>query len=253
MNDLRWILLGIGIFIVAGIYFWELSKNRRSIRSRVEKMSGYPDDPVSPDIRLTPKKDSNIDIKGAMDVFTSYMRQSKAEINDAVKPLPHESDDETEAEPGIKQEEPVAVDQPQEEAQHQSDIIAIYITAPTNRAFVGKAIVEAMHNAEMEFGEMDIFHYFGPDKKHANRALFSIANNSSPGTFDPENLEQFSTRGLAMFMSLPAEIGGDIAFEIMYDAAQTISESLGGELRGADRQLLDTEKIDHMRDVAGRY
>ncbi len=245
MNELRWILLGVGILIVAGIYIWEVSKNRLSVRSRVEKYSAPHEDPDSYNIQLNPKKDSNIDIKGALDVFTSYLRQSKAEINDSVRPLPEENLP-SEQEKVVNPVKTVSADP-------KSEIIAIYITAPENRKFNGDVIIDALENVDMEFGEMDIFHYYGPDKMHSTRALFSIANNTSPGTFDPDNIRQFTTRGLAMFMSLPAEIGGDIAFEIMYDTAQNISGKLGGELRGQDRQLLDSDKISRMRDIASRY
>ena len=105
----------------------------------------------------------------------------------------------------------------------------------------------------MQFGAMDIFHHYGPDKNYSSRALFSLANIHEPGTFDMENLETFSTDGLAMFMCLPAEIGGDIAMEIMLDTAQNISYLMDGELRGSDREILTTDSINELRETAGQY
>ena len=48
-------------------------------------------------------------------------------------------------------------------------------------------------------------------------------------------------------------MGGDIAFEFMLEAAQTLATSLGGELRGADHKPLDENAIDQLRVIASLY
>lgn len=54
-------------------------------------------------------------------------------------------------------------------------------------------------------------------------------------------------------MCLPAEIGGDIAFEIMLDTANNLAHQLGGELQGIDHQPLDNESLNTMRETAGQF
>jgi cell division protein ZipA len=132
------------------------------------------------------------------------------------------------------------------------EIMVIYITTESGLAFKGPDILHALESADMQFGDMKIFHYYGPDKKHATRPLLNLANIHEPGNFDIENMDRFSTNGLALFMCLPSEIGGDIAFEIMLDTAHNLAYLLGGELRGSDRKILDTEKLNKMREIASR-
>jgi FtsZ-interacting cell division protein ZipA len=39
----------------------------------------------------------------------------------------------------------------------------------------------------------------------------------------------------------------------MLDTAHNLAYLLGGELRDADRKILDTEKLNKMREIASRY
>jgi cell division protein ZipA len=250
MNELRWILLGLGVLVIAGIYFWESTKQKRNLRSRIENYPSTDKDSLS-NIRINPKKERNIDISGALATFNSYLKQSRKSTTD--------TDMDTDAvlsETGTEEYDFLddeAGDQPVQEKNKQQEIMVIYVTAESSPEFKGQDILHALESADMQFGDMDIFHYHGPDKNHATRALFSLANIHEPGSFDIDNMNRFSTNGLALFMCLPADIGGDIAFEIMLDTAHNLAYLLGGELRGSDRKILDTEKLNKIREIAGRY
>jgi cell division protein ZipA len=250
MNELRWILLGIGVLVIAGIYFWESTKQKRNLRSRVENYSPPDKDSIS-NIRINPKKERNIDISGALATFNSYLKQSRkstAEKDVGLDTIPAETDAED-----YDFLNDAAGDQPTRGKNKQQEIMVIYITAESSPGFNGPDILHALESADMQFGDMNIFHYHGPDKNHATRALFSLANIHEPGSFDIDNMDRFSTNGLALFMCLPADIGGDIAFELMLDTAHNLAYLLGGELRDADRKILDTEKLNKMREIASRY
>lgn len=250
MNELRWILLGIGVLIVAGIYLFEVFKQKRDIRSRVEKYPGFNHNGIT-SLNINPKKEKNIDISGALNAFNNYLKQARnitgqkrgnteqpgtaTRVDDIAGPASDETD--KFADSGIPEQY----------------IVVIYITANKVPRFYGNDILEAMESSEMQYGEMKIFHYHGPDRQYSSRALFSIANIHEPGTFDIDNMDAFVTDGLAMFMCLPAEIGGDIAFEIMLDTARNIADQLGGELRNVDRQPLDTGNLNDLRAIVSNY
>ena len=251
MNELRWILLVIGVVIIGVIYFWGSRKSRLDIRSRVENYPGL-DKNSLPDVKLDHGKEKLIDISGALSAFNAYLKQAR-ESTGAVEVQLHKEQDRTDN-----------TDTPADNAysgksattgpnQKEKEIIVIYITAKSPSVFKGDEILHVLESANMQFGAMDIFHHYGPDKNYSSRALFSLANIHEPGTFDMENLETFSTDGLAMFMCLPAEIGGDIAMEIMLDTAQNISYLMDGELRGSDREILTTDSINELRETAGQY
>lgn len=249
MNELRWILLGIGVLVIAGIYFLGVIKQKRNIRSRVEKYPGFNHDSIS-SVTISPKKEKHIDISGALTAFNSYLRQARAVARSEDK-KPASS----RIAPEIEEHDLEIDEQGQISRENNSEqkIMVIYIRAHSSPRFYGTDILSALKAVDMQYGEMRIFHYHGPDKKHAQRALFSLANIHEPGTFDIDKMDSFVTDGLAMFMCLPAEIGGDIAFEIMLDTAQNIARQLGAELQGADHQLLDVDGLNRMREIASRY
>ena len=251
MNELRWILLGIGIVIIAVIYFLGTRKSRLDIRSRVENFPGLDKNSLS-DIKADPGKEKLIDISGALSAFNAYLKQAREPAGPVDVQLYKDQEQVDNKDTATTDTEAGAYDTARPD-QKEKEIIVIYITAKSSSVFKGDELLHVLESANMEFGSMEIFHHYGPDKNYASRALFSLANIHEPGTFDIENMDTFSTDGLAMFMCLPAEIGGDIAMEIMLDTAQNISYLMDAELRGADHKLLTMDSINKLRETAGRY
>ena len=254
MNELRWILLGIGVVFIAIIYFWGSRKSRLDIRSRVENYPGLDKNNLH-EVKLDPEKEKLIDISGALAAFNRYLSQTR-ETKDVTTPVEvplHREKDRTDNNPAIADNTDSGTDETNGSDQKEKEIIVIYITAKPPSVFNGDEILHVLESSNLQFGTMDIFHHYGPDRNHSSRALFSLANIHEPGTFEIENMDTFSTDGLAMFMCLPAEIGGDIAMEIMLDTAQNISYLLDGELRGADHCLLTMDSINELRETAGKY
>lgn len=254
MNELRWILLGIGVVFIAIIYFWGSRKSRLDIRSRVENYPGMDKNNLH-DVKLDPEKDKLIDISGALSAFNNYLKQTR-EIKDAnvrVEIPLHRENGHTDNNHASAESTEPGIDKNTEMDHEEKEIIVIYITSKSPSVFNGGEILHVLESSNMQFGEMGIFHHYGPDKNHSSRALFSLANIHEPGTFDVENMDTFSTDGLAMFMCLPAEIGGDIALEIMLDTAQNICYLMDGELRGSDHLLLTPDSINKLRETAGQY
>ncbi len=141
----------------------------------------------------------------------------------------------------------------QTDAVQGETIIVIYIVAADGEAFSGEAIQNALLEADLQFGDMQIFHYRGQGDEFRQRALFSVANIHEPGTFDMDNMASMTTNGLAMFMCLPAPIGGDIAFEIMLDCARDLAGRLGGELCNEKHAVLDSDAVNRLRQTASQY
>jgi cell division protein ZipA len=99
---------------------------------------------------------------------------------------------------------------------------------------------------------MDIFHRHlqgDPDEP----ILFSVANILNPGTFDLGNLSGFSTRGVSLFLAMPAAIGNREAFEQMLQVAQQIRGAMNGELRDDRRNVMTAQTIAHYRQRIQDY
>ena len=127
-----------------------------------------------------------------------------------------------------------------------SDIFIIYVESSSPDGFQGQDILQSVLESGMRFGDMDIFH------RHENMTgtgdkLFSMANALNPGVFDLLTLEDFSTRSLCFFMSLPGPKQPKQAFELMLTAARKLANELGGELKDDSRSDLTGQTISHYR------
>ena len=93
---------------------------------------------------------------------------------------------------------------------------------------------------------MDIFHRTRGDAPDGE-PLFSMANLVKPGTFPFDDMDGFSTRGLALFAQLTGAPGDLMVFDEMLQAARALAESLDGELLQHDRQPLSVARVQALR------
>ena len=136
-------------------------------------------------------------------------------------------------------------DDEEEEYQGEEKIIALHITAPKEVVFTGSGVLRAVQENGMAYGELEIFHR--PAEK-GRRPVFSLANMVKPGTFDPDEMEAFTTPGITLFLRLPNPMGGIAAFDEMYDAANRIAGILHGEIRDQSRNLMSRQGAEHLRE-----
>jgi len=134
----------------------------------------------------------------------------------------------------------------QAELSQPSEVIVINVMAKQGRVFAGNDLLHILITAGLKFGDMNIFH-----KRLSNEAngpiLFSIANMLNPGTFDLNNMEEFTTMGVSFFMALPTAINNLDAFEQMLDVAQQIRGALDGELKDDHRNGMTAQTTEHYR------
>lgn len=104
---------------------------------------------------------------------------------------------------------------------HEPVVITLFVSGDIQGAILLQTVTEL----GFKFGDMDIFH------RHADTAgkgptLFSLANMFNPGVFNLDEIETFTTRGVALFMELPVASDGHKAFTMMYNAANKIAEAM---------------------------
>ena len=247
MNELRIILLLIGIAVIAFIYFWETLKQKNIQRSRVDNYHS-----TGGASQTMPAGNISVEEERELANFNLFLYRDDTPARTkpvAVKKPPPAFGAGSE----LWDEYGKVDDDLKPGTAAAREIIVIYITADRQPCIKGTDILKAVEAADMIYGNMRIFHNYGPDRKHAKRPLFSLANISEPGYFLMEDMQTFTTKGVALFLCLPAEMGGDIAFEFMLDAAHDIAKSLGGTLRGADHMPLDDDAINKLRVIASLY
>lgn len=244
MDGLRWILLILGVILVAGVYFLDRFKRRTSPRG-INKT--FDSDDTS-GMNMTPHPADDNDYRDALAGLNHMLnenRQSSAStaVIDEELAMAWQDDDATEETAEQDNESTAATGQESEER-----LIIFYLKAPAGQAFAGPGLFEALQTAGLSLGEMGIFH----DADSQGHIIFSVANLFEPGTLDIEDKENFSTRGVALFMQLPLAQGADLsdeqdAFERMLGKAEILAERLGGALHDEYHQLLDSEGVARAR------
>ena len=238
MENVRWILLLVGVVVVLGIYFfsrlqdWWQSRSESVDRQRHEPGGGAADfDPLFDD----PGDNSYVD----------------AELERMDRLI---SEDSVAVQPDVTVELlAVAASEAQAPEPHDPEkVVTLFVLAPVGVPFRGAFLLDAMSKADLQFGDMQIFHcrekYEGKEQ-----TLFSVANIMEPGTFDQEAGENFTTRGLVLFMQLPGPVDAIKAFDSMVRAARSLADSLEGSVCDASRSVLTNQTIAHLREGVVDY
>ncbi|KAB7628457.1 cell division protein ZipA [Alkalilimnicola sp. S0819] len=287
MDSLRWILLIIGLLLVAAVflYGWQQERRRRGGgQGRRRARSGR---------EREPDFDAALDELDSLIVEENGGPEPRLGDTPAPEPMPparepaprefapeaeHAPEPDIELPPEAPEERPdraasaapaqqlaklreglrerlkrPAREEPAPEVQGPGEkIVVINVSAGEDALFHGRALTEALERAGLRFGEHEIYHRV-LDTRDGPMALFSAANMVEPGTFSPDSLEELYTPGAAFFMQLPGPFDGLTAFEQMLEAARGVAEELGGYLLDARRCDLSRQAIEHMREDLREY
>ncbi|MGZ9897994.1 cell division protein ZipA [Shewanella gaetbuli] len=141
-----------------------------------------------------------------------------------------------EAEQPTEKQEPLA---------DPTDVLVLHVVAKEGELLQGAELLPALLGLNFKFGDMDIFHRH-IDNAGTGNVLFSLANMVKPGIFDPDNMEQFVTEGVVLFMTLPCYGDPKMNFTIMLNSALQLADDLGAELLdGSRRPWDDNAKQDY--------
>ena len=127
-----------------------------------------------------------------------------------------------------------------------SEVLVLNVTAKKGRLIMGERLLSLMQGLELEYGERKIFSKRADDAE-GGPILFNVANMLQPGTFDLNNMENFATVGVTLFLALPSPISNFEAFEEMLQTAQDLVRSIDGELRDDQRNMMTGQTIEHYR------
>ena len=245
MNELRLILLGIGLLVIAGIYMWDVYKSRKEIRSKIEKKSPSHYE-FSEKIEITPKHDFDYDDLEAMEEFKDYLNKSRKDNpeTEAVFMLDQEPESELVLEPDQSSKK----SKPGKQEPGKDSLIVLYLMADKNKPYTGMKILDATKAVGMKYGSMDIFHFYESGEVISKKALFSLVNIVEPGLFDLKRMEHFKTHGLALFMQKSSSGDDEHIFDLLLDTAWKLVEILGGELQDDQHNVVDPLIVNSLRE-----
>ncbi|MBD3584611.1 cell division protein ZipA [Salinimonas sp. HHU 13199] len=135
------------------------------------------------------------------------------------------------------------------------EVLILNVKAAEDNEISGAALLPLLLTLGFKFGDQDIFH------RHVNSngkgpVLFSLANMFKPGSFDIDNLETFSTKGVSLFMILPIEGDAHQVFNMMHNAARKIADEFDAQVLDGRRSVLSKQGlqqyIEKIRDFERR-
>lgn len=248
MNNLRLILLLLGIAVIAGIFIWDNIQRRREKRRSTIEISHATT--TSPSIPVRSRDGTGAEPPALPDIRPIPDKDGEAELPNI--PL------RTRQEPPIVERETGAMDDlfkkdsatgsveaAGKEVQkiRRDEIIVLHVTALYGQQFSGESIVQALERLGFQFGKMNIFHHYGLEGMISGHPLFSVANMVEPGYFNPDTIDQLSTPGISLFLCLPSPVDAELVFDFMVSIASQLADLLGGEVRSENHKLLDKTTI----------
>lgn len=123
------------------------------------------------------------------------------------------------------------------------DVLVLHVVARPGKTLSGAELLPCLLALNFKYGDMQIFHRH-EDHAGNGKVLFSLANMVKPGVFDPDNMEQFTTHGVVLFMTLPCASDPVMSFSIMLNSASQLADDLDALLLDGQRNpwQLSTKK-----------
>ena len=212
MDDLRLILLFAGIAVIGGIYAWGRFQGRIRLPRRR----------VPPSVRKTP---GDAPDEALIDQELQRMQQAMSDETSA--PAAGATGDDIE------------------------ELLVISVVAVSSEPFGGEALTRAFANNKLHYGDKSIFH------RHIRQSgedvsVFGVANLFKPGDFGNGDLHGFETRGITLFLELPAPIDGLQAFDDFVQTAERLAVELGGQLQDNRHCVITHQALMQKRELLAR-
>ncbi len=210
MDDLRLILLLIGAAVILGIYAW----------TRFQTSAGKQQTRrTAPGRQHTESPDEAV-IQQELQRMQQVM--SDEEKDEATAPAP-------------------AADEDIEE------LLVLSVVAAADQPFSGEALRKAFANNDLSFGEKSIFHRL-VRQRGEDVSVFGVANMFKPGDFGSGDLNSFATRGITLFLELPAPVDGLEAFDDFVHTAERLAVELGGQLQDRKHCVITHQALMQKRE-----
>jgi cell division protein ZipA len=262
MNELRLILLGIGLSIILVIYLWGIFKQKSQDRAHTRKLTSFKRDPVE-DVKVMPRYDEDDEVSAEtlaeMDAFLANPDPPDISTSDFSLPANTATVDEVDLNLSIsdelndqkKQSQDIVVDESREQ-DNEPQIIKFLIKAAPGKTFFGDNILAAVDIVGLKFGDMNIFHHHGVEGMESEESIFSLASMYEPGYFELDKMETYETRGLTLFMELPGPMDNILAFDLMQETAMRLASMLQGEIWSSKDYPIDEKTLQAMRDIIAK-
>lgn len=243
MDELRWILLGLGVLIVIGVYGYARVQDWRRDGAPWSRRSAQRE----PFADEAPVVDDDDPIIGATTV--RFDPSLEPEPQPEVEPSTEQPAEQAPSEPEL--DLPPPPDEP-EAVSDEEKIVALSVMAPSDQPYNGGDLRNALIGAGLKLTDQGVFRR-GLDTHDGTVALFTVANIVEPGVFSSATLDHDQVPGVVLIMQLPGPFDGLSTFEQMLTTAQRLTQRLGGQVLDGRRCDLTGQAIEHIREELIEY
>ena len=261
-EDLRWVLILISAVVIGGLLIhglWSVRKRSQAVdSSAATKAKSAPQQKAASEPIPT----------AATEVAANDQKSAVGQIDEPV--LTPEVASEVREEPSfnaldddepkmgdfsIEAEEQTDIEtEPQPSAEElPEDFVIIHVHMPEGLQMQGAKLLPLALTLGFKYADDGFFHRH-EQSSGQGPVLFSMVNMYNPGTFDIDNMEQFSTAGISLYMTLPNEGEAMTTFNMLHSAAKKLAEEFGAELLDHQRQPLSVngirEYVEKVREYA---
>jgi cell division protein ZipA len=283
-GELRWILLGLGLALIAGLWWWE---RRRPSAPPEETSARVPDrfEPrldgagavatgehggaVAGDVAARSHDNRPVPSGDPPLVTIDDLPENTDSVVLAPAPLPEErvapaapaAPERRRPRPDPPRQEPVVAPEPAEAIvavpleepppeppieppPRQQRIVAIRLIGDREQRIDGAELKRSLASEGLEFGRYSIFHRV----LQGGRPAYSIASLVEPGSFDPELMDSIRLPGISLFAVFPGPMPAPQAFDDMLATARRLADRLGGALQDDSGSSLTGQRVLSIRE-----
>ena len=285
--ELRWILLGLGLTLLAGIWWWTARRAgrtpgnaelRESMPSFDPRYADSGDQEMRPESEPEPEAETRewgvppfepLNIRTAdfdgVPVLDGPMMvnadAAPARAPDAAvtvsSPVPVISTAPTPSVRPVSTTGPIFehsdrlsnVAPPAPNAAGEQKIVTVRVSAVGEARWPGTQLIAALELHGLAFGRYQVFH-----RKHADgRSLFCVASLVEPGTFDVAQMPDQEFRGVTLFAVLPGPIQPLDTMDELLGTARGLAQELSGVLQDGRGMPLSPQRAAALREDIAHF
>ncbi len=202
-------------------------------------------DPLISDYHLTAEDDVTVEVVTNTEPSVAELEPIKAQSADDAQPV---VSDEHQAPSTNVASEPLSDTQSAPEtAEPEMEVIVLNVHCAGDTPLLGPQLFDSLQQNGLLYGELDIYHRHA-DLSGTGKVLFSVANMMQPGTLKHDDPEQFTTKGISFFMTLPCFGDAEQNFKLMLKTAQQIADDLGANVLDDKRNLMTPNRLAEYRN-----
>lgn len=220
--ELRWVLLGLGLLVVLGVFLAGLIRSRsRTPETPRSEPQVWPPEPESP----VPGTESSVSATEPVQPQAGFAASFEAEGG---SPGPDEDETLPEGDSGEHPDErEVATDSADAERDTER-VVSLRLIPREGEELDAERTIRALREAGLQHGPYKIFHYC--EERNAPDSGFSVANLVEPGSFDLSSIADSTLPGVTFFMVLPGSRDPAERFETMIRIARDLCQTLDARL-----------------------